>query len=470
MFKITKHILCVAMTYGLCGCVLDASDIEKITNDPDNLVFCPNDSNKAKLNSIQITKAADPKREGELCSNDECLTKDDCCGLNGKYAEKYYLAFHHGICPENMSCLTENNHYRCGIQQVECSSEQKKCSNACVNLMTDIKHCGKCNSPCDQNTIPNSEEVSCVKGTCTIIQCKTGFHPEQNKTKCEKDTIRTCGPYHSDCYSIMAWGDGDNDYEDNDGYCENGNCYANVCITGYHPYNQTIDSRFVPCQKDDNDNCGAPNHKCVEPTPLCQDGKCIENCTGDMALCESGCVNIRTDIDNCNGCGNKCDNRPNMNVTCNGTCNYSCKDGYGDCDNDLNNGCETLLTDKHWSKCGICESGYKDCDSNRDNGCEINLAENGLSDCKVCADDYTYCGLYNKNNKIASCLKPGKGWDDKHTPFDRFCKDRCNNTKDPLTYETSEAIHHPSVCKPKQYCSRIDDPYPDYYYPCTDQK
>ncbi|MBO4351322.1 MAG: hypothetical protein J6A01_10300 [Proteobacteria bacterium] len=572
MFKLAKHILWVATAYSLCGCALDTWDIEKITDDPEHRVYCPDDSNKAELDFIQITKNADEEQEGKLCSRDECLSKKDCCGLNKKYAEKYFLAFSHRICPQNLICLRDDEKkYYCGPEQLECSANKAKCGNECADLNTDVKHCGKCNSPCDLNTIPNAEQVSCIEGICTLVRCKKGylldsnqntctqeselscagrycsdsagwikgeclddkcvadecdvdyhilngvneddrylacekdsnlrcgeppvpcsipenaktskckdgkcqiencepgFHPNQENTNCEADTIRACGAINADCYALAAWGDGDDDYQDNDGYCDKGNCHANACAQGYHPYNQFVDSKFVPCQKDDINNCGAPNLKCVEPKPLCQNGKCIENCTGDMALCNSGCVNIKTDVDNCNGCGNKCPDRPNMNVTCNGSCIYSCKKGYENCDNDSNNGCELLLSDRHWSACRTCESGYKDCDNNEANGCEIKLAEYGLKDCRACTDEYINCGLYAKNTNIASCLKEGNNWN-KDTPFTKFCEERCNSTKSILTYPTSETIHHPSVCKPKQYCARKDDPYPDYYYRCTDSK
>ena len=576
MIKITKHILWGAITCSLSGCILESTDIDKITDDPTHLVRCPDDSDldnakESELAFIQIMKIADPDREGDLCSTEDCISKKDCCGLNGKYAEKYFLAFNHKICPDNMSCLTDDKHnYFCGIQ-TECSKEQTKCDNVCANTMTDAKHCGKCNSPCNLITIPHSQTVSCISGTCTAVECAKGYHKSKDNksclegdesscneaqcantpgwidgecqngrcvankcdedfhifnntsengnyyacekdselrcgepfkpcplpdhaqktkcrdgkcqlsscqdnyhisldnTQCELDTIFACGDALHDCYSETAWGNGNDNHEDNDGSCTQGQCHANTCQTGYHRFNQVVDDKFVPCQKDDIYNCGAPNIECKDPTPLCQNGKCTENCSADMTLCDSGCVNLMTDVDNCMACNNKCPERPNMNASCNGSCIYSCKKEFGDCDNDPNNGCEVLLADKHWSKCGVCDPAYDDCDKNAENGCEIKLSDYGLKNCLTCTESYTNCGTYVNNNNIVSCLKAGTGWDPQTTPFKTFCADRCNNTKDPVTYPSSEAIHHPSVCKPKQYCSRKDDPYPHYYYRCSDQ-
>jgi hypothetical protein len=67
--------------------------------------------------------------------------------------------------------------------------------------------------------------------------------------------------------------------------------------------------------------------------------------------CEAGVLNDPT---NCGGCGHVCTFRPNSIPACdNGQCGLSCNTNFGDCDNQIDNGCETqLATDP--KNCGAC--------------------------------------------------------------------------------------------------------------------
>jgi hypothetical protein len=99
--------------------------------------------------------------------------------------------------------------------------------------------------------------------------------------------------------------------------------------------------------------CG-PGQSCIlnsrsEPTCMCPPGE---------TLCGNSCVDLRTNLSHCGGCGILClDNNVKNGVgTCSyGTCGFVCKQGWGDCNGDLTDGCEVNLNSDP-NHCGACGS------------------------------------------------------------------------------------------------------------------
>jgi hypothetical protein len=129
----------------------------------------------------------------------------------------------------------------------------------------------------------------------------------------------------------------------------------------------------------------------------CPDG--FENCDANSA---NGCeTNVASDVNNCGGCDYICPDPPNGTAGCqDGNCIVaSCDTGWGNCDGNVPNGCETNIytNPNHCGSCGhvcnlpnamegcsggncvitACESGYANCDGNTANGCEVNLNDGG---------------------------------------------------------------------------------------------
>ncbi|MFT3770587.1 MAG: MopE-related protein [Minicystis sp.] len=127
------------------------------------------------------------------------------------------------------------------------------------------------------------------------------------------------------------------------------------------------------------------------------------NCPSGFGDCDgaaaNGCETPVTTVQNCGACGNAC-SFPNATPACvNGGCAIAaCNTGYGDCDNDPQNGCERLLTTAtDCGGCGVacalpnagascttgtctltaCNAGFFDCDGNPQNGCEALPCGNG---------------------------------------------------------------------------------------------
>ena len=79
-------------------------------------------------------------------------------------------------------------------------------------------------------------------------------------------------------------------------------------------------------------------------------------CPARQTLCGDTCVDTSSDMSNCGSCGTACMAPAHAMPTCmSGACRFTCESGYGDCDSDATNGCETDLntTTDH---CGTCDT------------------------------------------------------------------------------------------------------------------
>ena len=165
-------------------------------------------------------------------------------------------------------------------------------------------------------------------------------------------------------------------------------------------------------------NCGTCGNVCTvaNGTPACTNGNCqIASCNTGFANCDNqygnGCeVNTTNNASNCGACGTVCTNGANVAVSScsNSTCMIAtCNTGFGNCDGQYPNGCETNLgnnvnncgscgnvctnganvstTSCIGSTCtiGSCSTGFANCDGQYANGCEVNTNTN-LFNCGSC--------------------------------------------------------------------------------------
>ncbi len=242
---------------------------------------------------------------------------------------------------------------KCPAGYTTCPGSRFRCD---VNLETDRQNCGACGVVCPTGDVTKGEVVECVAGRCVTV----------------------CNPqYGLDC----------------DGITDNG------CET----------------PPSDQQNCGACGNACTDP-----DKPCVANGTfgyqcgcvvGEIACSQEvlGIVSyrcLRPDDDNrnCGSCGNSCPSNPdggplapNTYYGClNNTCGHlKCAVNFGNCDGDLENGCETPLnTNDHCGTCDPCGAG-QECRLNKDNAYEC-MCPPGLSYCfRECVDlgsDARNCG------------------------------------------------------------------------------
>jgi hypothetical protein len=116
-------------------------------------------------------------------------------------------------------------------------------------------------------------------------------------------------------------------------------CSAGVC-------DLTCDPGFLDCDTDaangceaaENEatSCGACSVACGPSSPVCEsDGagsfRCATGCTAPAELCGGSCVDTRTSVSHCGGCGMACSARAGATASCaSSRCEYACRDGLAD--------------------------------------------------------------------------------------------------------------------------------------------
>ncbi|MFO0603764.1 MAG: SUMF1/EgtB/PvdO family nonheme iron enzyme [Polyangiales bacterium] len=79
----------------------------------------------------------------------------------------------------------------------------------------------------------------------------------------------------------------------------------------------------------------------------------VPTCEAGATRCGAACVELNTDLSNCGACGRTCGSANGVPRCVFGSCRVSCLAGFGNCDGDFANGCETR-TDADDANCGSC--------------------------------------------------------------------------------------------------------------------
>ncbi len=84
-------------------------------------------------------------------------------------------------------------------------------------------------------------------------------------------------------------------------------------------------------------------------------------CPAGQMMCNGQCINTHTDPNNCGACNSPCNTTNTSSVSCvNGVCQDTCAAGFGNCDHNPANGCETNLRDSDNHNCGFCTGTCND--------------------------------------------------------------------------------------------------------------
>jgi Cys-rich repeat protein len=239
-------------------------------------------------------------------------------------------------------CLTDSD---CPLGRV-CKAEQ------CVPGCTDVHACDAtgmltcCDFMCTDTTADNSNCGSCGQ------LCQGGWNCCSSKCTNPVNDINNCGGCQIAC--VVANGTPT---------CAARNCSIANCFPGYGNCNGAYMDGCETNTNIDPANCGSCGHKCIIPhaNPNCTAGVCgIDTCLGTYGDCDNNVANgceddVSTDPKNCGACGAPCSNNNIANPTCVGSqCTGACNLGYGDCNMDRRtDGCEAnLKTDP--ANCGGC--------------------------------------------------------------------------------------------------------------------
>ena len=191
-----------------------------------------------------------------------------------------------------------------------------------------------------------------------------------------------------------------------------------VCAEGFGDCDGVAANGCETDLRADAANCGRCAVRCGGMGDgVCSNGVCQLACPAGRADCNAnasdGCESdLATSALNCGACGSACLAANGTPACVGGRCAVSaCDAGFGDCDGNAGNGCETNLLSAVSScgACGVtcsfanaaatcamgrcvrgaCNAGFGDCDGDPANGCEVDL-RNDPSHCGACPTACTY--------------------------------------------------------------------------------
>ncbi|MFA5625452.1 MAG: hypothetical protein WC966_10440 [Bradymonadales bacterium] len=341
-------------------------------------------------------------------------------------------------------CLQGNEFGRC-MRYEYCTNEGKcaKAGDECENALSNHNGYGYCLSG-----------YACTNGECQLAKfvCRRDSDCEA-PLKCNNG-VCTCGKRAGIC--------GDNQHccsdSDDESYCISFDKQSNVescgvCALGFaNCNNDWSDGCEVNVWVNDVNNCGDCGASCA-PGEQCINGRCGSNeCRNDELMCvrdervyclakslmplinlddcehcstgygdcnqdlRDGCEqNLWYDNENCGACNNVC----SIATTCiDGKCTPGCSEGETVCDySELERVCVDLSA-TNMSSCGVCKEGFKDCNNSIIDGCEVDFNFHHVSDCQQCVEGYANCDgdwangceVDLNTRKMASCNSCVAGW------------------------------------------------------------
>ncbi len=348
-----------------------------------------------------------------------CMTGlGDCDGdrINGCETDLMTAVAHCGAC--GMACSIVNGTAACArgvCVRANCNAGFSDCDmdsvNGCeVNLGMSAAHCGSCGRTC---SLANATSA-CAAGACTIASCNAGFADcDGNPANgCEVDirtSVTNCGMCGRACSFANATA-----------ACAMGACVMGTCAAGFSDCDMSPANGCETDTRTSNAHCGACGRACVTGQ-MCSGTPpaCATVCAAPTTMCAGRCVLLASDTRDCGRCGNVCPAPPNAVATCAaGACEITCNAGFDNCDGNAANGCEVNLatTLAHCGGCGMacapanatgvctagrcgigaCNAGFGNCDGNPNNGCETDLRAS-VSNCGACGNTCTFA------NATATC-------------------------------------------------------------------
>ena len=387
----------------LDGCELNtANDINNCGGCGNKCPSGPNGQAACANGTCILTKCTAPFLTCAVGPSDSCETNtstdvNNCAACGNK-------------CPQVKNGTPACNTGACGIGT--CNTTFRDCNNmptdGCeVDSAIDPLHCGGCGQRCN---LPNAA-AGCAAGSCTVASC-VGAYKDCNATAadgCEVNSAtdpKNCGACNTKCPAVINGAPG----------CTAGLCGIGSCNAPFKDCNGAVADGCEVNTAGDVNNCGACGNKCPTPpnaaSASCGAGACKFTCLPGWADCDgnpaNGCeVNLTADVNNCGACNNLCGLKPNTvgSVCAAGTCQYTCSSGFGDCNGNPADGCETNTAGdiNNCGACGArcsvangsgtcsggacrvlsCNNPFRDCDASSADGCEANSSSDPRN-CGAC--------------------------------------------------------------------------------------
>ena len=222
-----------------------------------------------------------------------------------------------------------------------------------VDIFKDPENCGACGHACAPGT-------RCEKGACGCPLGKLDCNGECIDPQWSDDHCKTCGN------ACTAPDDGCTEMPPNTRYgCVEGACGGLKCKSMFGDCDGDVPQ--LECSSNgceasllDPNHCGACGVKCG-PQQECalnalREPGCRDVCSYlGLVRCGDLCVDLATDPGHCGACGVQCatNHRNELGVCQGGVCKTECVPGFGDCNEDVADGCETDLRTNP-ANCGAC--------------------------------------------------------------------------------------------------------------------
>jgi hypothetical protein len=261
-------------------------------------------------------------------------------------------------------CINGKCSFDCAIRPTWCAPHIFKDCNGIaedgceVEVGSSAESCGTCGKPC-----PGDE---CFNGVCG---CPAGkiFCRQCYDDPCIDPTNddRHCGDCLTQCPDTKD--NGCSPMPPNTHYgCANSACGALKCMPFTADCNQ--DMLKLGCNSDgcetdlaqlDPKNCGGCGNVCQADEECRNDPddgiQCFKKCENSgRTRCGEKCFDLLSDPKNCGACNLECPSFGNAKANCRkGICVTECPDGFGDCNGNPLDGCETRL-DNNPLQCGAC--------------------------------------------------------------------------------------------------------------------
>ncbi|TAK29158.1 MAG: hypothetical protein EPO40_12125 [Myxococcaceae bacterium] len=284
---------------------------------------------------------------------------------------------------------------RCDAGWADCDANV---ANGCeTDLGNTVSACGACGRAC---ALPNATPA-CRAGACAVSVCNAGYGDCDGVAAngCETNlatTVGSCGACGRACALANATP-----------ACAAGACTVASCAAGFGNCDGVASNGCEVDLRGSNGHCGRCGNVCGAGT-VCSGGACGSICGAGTTYCGGRCVDLSADIAHCGACGAACPARANAATTCAArVCGYTCNAGYADCDGNAANGCEVNLATSvgNCGRCAnacalpnatptcaaglcavaSCAAGFGNCDGNAANGCETSTATT-VAHCGACGN------------------------------------------------------------------------------------
>ncbi len=242
--------------------------------------------------------------------------------------------------------------------------------NGCETKPSDNDHCGICGNKCPADKPCINRGLADYGCGCRPGEILCGGALSLSPCADPENDDQHCGACNNAC---PREGDGSETAKPNTYFgCADSKCGTLKCIGGFADCDAVRDNGCEQFLVDD-DNCGSCGNKCEDgqrcalnswqiPECMCPQGLTFcGSCNYPDGLCRGGCVDMVNDDANCGACGARCEgNVPQANEACvYGKCERTCQNGWGDCNGNRADGCETHVAadPKNCGGCGIVCDG-----------------------------------------------------------------------------------------------------------------